>query len=154
MSVASELLMRASWVIEEALARHNPSHVFGLFSGGHDSLCSTHVASGHPSFSGAVHIDTGIGIRETRLFVEQTARRQGWPLHVYTPDAKTYDELVLDKGFPSGPKSHNAMYYWLKQTSGASTGSGLQAAPEGPHRVGDGNSSGRVCSEDGFHHFC
>lgn len=102
-------------VIERAVGRYAPSHVFGLFSGGHDSLCSTHVASQHPSFSGAVHIDTGIGIEETREFVEQTARREGWPLHVYTPDAKTYDDLVLEKGFPSGPKSHNAMYYWLKQ---------------------------------------
>jgi 3'-phosphoadenosine 5'-phosphosulfate sulfotransferase (PAPS reductase)/FAD synthetase len=31
------------------------------------------------------------------------------------PDAKIYEDLVLEKGFPSGPKSHNTMYYWLKQ---------------------------------------
>lgn len=102
-------------ILDAALAEHNPSHVFGLFSGGDDSLCSTHIASKHFQFDAAVHIDTGIGIQETRRFVDRTAERHGWELLVYEPDEKTYDDLVLEKGFPSGPKSHNTMYYWLKQ---------------------------------------
>jgi 3'-phosphoadenosine 5'-phosphosulfate sulfotransferase (PAPS reductase)/FAD synthetase len=31
------------------------------------------------------------------------------------PDSKTYEELVLEKGFPYGPQGHNSMYYYLKQ---------------------------------------
>ena len=37
-------------VIDQAVAEHKPSHVFALFSGGHDSLTSTHIAAQHPSF--------------------------------------------------------------------------------------------------------
>lgn len=48
---------------------YEPSAVYGLFSGGHDSLCSTHIASTMPNFKGVVHANTGIGIEETREFV-------------------------------------------------------------------------------------
>ena len=34
--------------------------VYALFSGGHDSLCSTFIASRHPLFQGVVHLNTGI----------------------------------------------------------------------------------------------
>lgn len=99
----------------EAIERENPSHLFALFSGGHDSLCATHVASQHPRFTAAVHINTGIGIEETREFVRQTCKAQGWPLIEMHPDAETYPELVMEHGFPGGPKGHNRYYYWLKQ---------------------------------------
>jgi 3'-phosphoadenosine 5'-phosphosulfate sulfotransferase (PAPS reductase)/FAD synthetase len=89
--------------------------VFALFSGGHDSLASTAIAAKRPDFTAAVHINTGIGIEETRQFVRDTCQRQGWPLIEMHPDAKTYEQLIRERGFPSGPKSHNAMYYWLKQ---------------------------------------
>ena len=91
------------------------SRIFALFSGGHDSLCSTKIASEHPKFQAAVHINTGIGIEETRQFVRDSCKEQGWPLIELYPDGKTYRQLVLEKGFPRGPKSHNSMYYWLKQ---------------------------------------
>jgi len=99
----------------KAIADHSPSHVFALFSGGHDSLCSTAVAAKHPAFTAAVHINTGIGIPQTRQFVRDTCHTHGWPLIEMHPDAKTYRDLVIEKGMPSGPKSHNTMYYWLKQ---------------------------------------
>lgn len=111
MSVAG----RAAAVIDAAAAEHEPSHLFALFSGGHDSLTSTALAAEHPRFAAAVHINTGIGIEETREFVRETCRREGWPLIELHPDAKTYEELVLADGFPGGPRSHNTMYYWLKQ---------------------------------------
>ena len=104
-------------MIEQAVIEQKVGALFGLFSGGHDSLTSTAIAAEHPQFRAAVHINTGIGIEATREFVRETCKAQGWPLLEYHPDGKTYDELVLDKGFPGGPKSHNAMYYWLKQRS-------------------------------------
>lgn len=89
--------------------------VFALFSGGHDSLASTAIAAKRPDFKAAVHINTGIGIEETREFVHETCKAQGWPL-IELHAERTYEELVLTRGgFPSGPKSHNSMYYYLKQ---------------------------------------
>jgi 3'-phosphoadenosine 5'-phosphosulfate sulfotransferase (PAPS reductase)/FAD synthetase len=101
--------------VEDAIEEHDPSHVFGLFSGGHDSLAATAVIAKHPRFTAAVHINTGIGIEETREFVRETCKRQGWPLIEMWPDAKTYRDLVIEKGMPAGPKAHNTMFYWLKQ---------------------------------------
>lgn len=88
---------------------------FGLFSGGHDSLSATAAAATMPGFVAAVHINTGIGIEETREFVHDTCKARGWPLIELFAE-RTYEELVLTRGgFPSGPKSHNSMYYFLKQ---------------------------------------
>lgn len=98
-----------------AIKEENPSHVFALFSGGHDSLCATHVASTLPHFTGVAHIDTGTGIPATTEFVRRVCRTRGWPLLELRPDGKTYEQLVMEKGFPYGLKSHNTMYYWLKQ---------------------------------------
>lgn len=97
------------------MAHYRPSHVFGLFSGGHDSLCSTAVAAKDPSFTAAVHINTGVGIEDTREFVRETCKAQGWPLIEMHPDRKTYRDLVTEYGMPAGPKAHNTTYYWLKQ---------------------------------------
>jgi len=100
-------------IITEAVEKYNPTHVFGLFSGGHDSLCSCHIASQHPSFSGCVHINTGIGIEETREFVRETCKQFGWPLKEYHPP-KSYEEIILENGFP-GPAQHWRMYIQLKE---------------------------------------
>lgn len=102
-------------VISRAVAEHAPRHVFALFSGGHDSLCSTHLTAQHPSFTGVVHVNTGIGIEETREFVRETCREHGWPLLEYGPQRYTYEDLIRKWGMPSGPKSHSLMYFYLKQ---------------------------------------
>jgi 3'-phosphoadenosine 5'-phosphosulfate sulfotransferase (PAPS reductase)/FAD synthetase len=101
--------------LSDAIEAHDPSAVFGLFSGGHDSLCSTAVAAQHTRFTAAVHINTGIGIEDTRTFVRDTCKERGWPLIEMHPDRKTYRDLVAEKGMPGGPKAHNTTYYWLKQ---------------------------------------
>jgi hypothetical protein len=64
----------AGGVITDAVDEHRPSHVFALFSGGHDSLCSTAVAALHPSFTAAVHINTGVGMRRP---ASSSGRRAG-----------------------------------------------------------------------------
>jgi 3'-phosphoadenosine 5'-phosphosulfate sulfotransferase (PAPS reductase)/FAD synthetase len=109
------LTLDAFQVLDEAIEQHAPSHVFAMFSGGHDSLTSTAIAADHPRFTAAVHINTGVGIRETRQFVRTTCEQHGWPLLEYFPDAKTYRDLVIEKGMPGGPKAHNTQFYWLKQ---------------------------------------
>lgn len=104
-------------ILDEAIAIHRPTSVWALFSGGHDSLAATHLASQHPAFSGVVHIATGIGIRETRRFVYETCKAFGWPLRIYRPDkANRYEQFVLRHGFP-GPAQHSRMYQRLKERS-------------------------------------
>lgn len=102
-------------VIDRATRQHAPVATFALFSGGHDSLTSTSLAARQPSFTSVVHINTGIGIEETREFVRETCREQGWPL-VELHSESRYEDLVLKRGgFPQGPKSHSSMYWYLKQ---------------------------------------
>jgi len=104
-------------LIDEAVEKYNPVGVFGLFSGGHDSLCATHLASQHPLFLHAVHINTGIGIEQTREFVRDTCKQQSWRLREYRAQecgAETYEEMVLAHGFP-GPFAHRMMYTMLKE---------------------------------------
>lgn len=103
----------ANAILQEAIDLHNPTHVFGLFSGGHDSLCATHLASKHPKFSGAVHINTTIGIEETRQFVRDTCRDHQWKLKEYFPPV-SYRDIVLKHGLP-GPGAHSFMYIRLKE---------------------------------------
>ncbi len=102
--------------IEQAVVEQDLAAVYALFSGGHDSLTSTLLAAKHPSFRGVVHINTGIGIEETRVFVRETCATNDWPLHeVKAPEGK-YEELVLTRGgFPGGVQSHNSMLFYLKQ---------------------------------------
>lgn len=106
-------------IIDQAVRKHGPSHVFACFSGGHDSLTASHLASRHPSFSGAFHANTEIGIEMTREFVRETCDREDWRLVEHRPSdlegGYTYDELVLEMGFPRGPQSHNRCLFYLKQ---------------------------------------
>jgi 3'-phosphoadenosine 5'-phosphosulfate sulfotransferase (PAPS reductase)/FAD synthetase len=105
-------------VLDAAIAEHRPSHLFAMFSGGHDSLAATALTARHHAFTAAVHINTGIGVEQTREFVRSTCAERGWPLLEYGPPEtlgqKTYRELVLAFGFP-GPAQHAFMFARLKE---------------------------------------
>lgn len=103
-------------LLSGAIETYKPVAVYGLFSGGHDSLTATHVAARHPGFTAAAHINTGIGIEDTRLFVRQTCIEQYWKLKEYRAEdcGQIYREIVLRFGFP-GPYSHQMMYSRLKE---------------------------------------
>ena len=96
-----------------AIRAWTPTHVFALFSGGHDSLCASHIASRGVQFDGCAHINPGIGIPETREFVMETCRTLGWPIREYRPPV-SYEDIVLEHGFP-GPAGHSVMYARLKE---------------------------------------
>lgn len=101
-------------LIDQAIELWKPvSAVVALYSGGHDSFCSTHIASLHPRFSGVAHVNTGIGVEETRIHVRETCASRGWPLTEYHPPM-TYKDIVLRWGFP-GPGGHDLIYQRLKE---------------------------------------
>ena len=101
-------------VLDQAVAEHNPAKVFALFSGGHDSVTSTHLASQHASFSGVAHINTGIGIEETRDYVRDMCERFGWPLIEKRAPDGLYERRCHQHGMPGGPIQHGIMYQLLK----------------------------------------
>jgi phosphoadenosine phosphosulfate reductase len=86
---------------------------YALFSGGHDSLVATDKAMTAGHTDTVLHIDTGIGIPETREYVEQVCDEQGWPLEVVSSDFD-YAEVVKEYQFP-GPAVHIIMYSKLKE---------------------------------------
>jgi 3'-phosphoadenosine 5'-phosphosulfate sulfotransferase (PAPS reductase)/FAD synthetase len=121
-NIIANKLSRARERIHWAIDEFSPIAVFGLFSGGHDSLSATFCAS--PFFNFAVHINTGIGVQRTRQFVQDTCKIRGWPLlelkasdnvnATGQPDPQRYRDFVLKYGFP-GPHGHGMMYARLKE---------------------------------------
>lgn len=101
-------------VIDQAVDTHRPIGVYALFSGGDDSLTSTAIAARHPLFRAAIHLNTGIGIEDTRRFVRETCARQGWPLIERMPPRTTYETMCLSRGLPGGPTKHAIYYHRLK----------------------------------------
>ena len=104
-------------LITEAVERYKPRAVVALFSGGDDSLTATTIASKHPAFTTAAHMNTGIGVGETRQFVRDTCNRMGWPLREMRAKEDAgmdYEALVMERGFP-GRGHHQKMYDRLKE---------------------------------------
>lgn len=95
---------------------HGASGVWAMFSGGDDSLACALVTSRVSAFRGCLHIDTGIGIPDTQVFVRETCAHQGWPLKIYRAKdcGQDYEALVVAHGFP-GPALHYKMYQRLKE---------------------------------------
>jgi hypothetical protein len=107
---------RPEQIIAKALER-KPVAIFALFSGGDGSLAGTHWAMSNVPGCRVAHIDTGIGIPQSREFVQETCKREGWDLTVIRAKedcGQDYDQIVLERGFP-GPPSHRFMYIQLKE---------------------------------------
>jgi 3'-phosphoadenosine 5'-phosphosulfate sulfotransferase (PAPS reductase)/FAD synthetase len=100
-------------IIDQAIEKYKPIGIYALFSGGHDSLTATHIASRHPAFSGVIHIDTTTGLPETKEFVIETCKEHSWPLIIKKP-FMPYESFLVRSGFPGGA-IHNFMYQQLKE---------------------------------------
>jgi 3'-phosphoadenosine 5'-phosphosulfate sulfotransferase (PAPS reductase)/FAD synthetase len=104
--------------MDRAIAEHQPTKIFGLLSGGHDSLTVTHWAANYlgKRMDGVIHIDTGIGLPETQQFVKDVCAQYGWPLKIYraTDYGQVYEDIVMQYGFP-GADQHSKMYIRLKE---------------------------------------
>ncbi|WP_054944184.1 hypothetical protein [Novosphingobium sp. KN65.2] len=103
-------------IVDAALA-HNPVAIFAMLSGGDGSLGTTHWCMNNIPGCEVLHINTGIGIERTRMFVRETCKQQGWPLtelRAKEDCGQDYDEIVSEHGFP-GPAGHQFMYARLKE---------------------------------------
>lgn len=113
-------VVQARDILDSLLAEHNPVATFLMFSGGHDSLTATHLAAqwclDRDVLFKVAHINTGIGIEQTREFVRDTCEQLDWSLEELEADREeqTYDYIVRKYGFP-GPAGHPYMYRRLKE---------------------------------------
>lgn len=124
----------AQRILMDAIDEHKPVAVVGLFSGGTDSHCATHLAAASWPLRFVAHINTQTGIRQTRDFVVKKCLDYGWNFREYSPpmprqfgngkrnpivpihaDAKTaYEAYCYQFGFP-GPWMHGIVYRLLKE---------------------------------------
>lgn len=119
-------LHEARGYIETAIELHKPKHVFALLSGGHDSMTVTHFVARvlDSRLTAVVHVNTGIGIEQTRQYVRDQCAHYGWNLLEYkaaentkadgSPDPMVYEDIVTENGFP-GADGHRYMYSKLKE---------------------------------------
>ncbi|MFB4275787.1 phosphoadenosine phosphosulfate reductase family protein [Nonomuraea sp. MTCD27] len=132
MRTLDEAIARSHEIIAEALDRYPIIARQALFSGGNDSSVLLHLVRGYLDTSendAVLHVNTGIGIDETREHVRDVVSNYGLPLHELHP-RDSYDDLVLGRvlartgpnigrpvwiGLPGpGGDSHKVMYRRLK----------------------------------------
>ena len=104
-------IQSAADLIAEAKRRYEPKATLAMYSGGNDSTTMLHLI--RPHVDAACHINTGIGIEETRQFVRRTCMDWQLPL-IEEQTAESYERIVLEYGFP-GPFMHRVMYARLKE---------------------------------------
>lgn len=123
-SVDTAAARSADWILD---ATPTDGKVLALVSGGHDSLTAMEIVrrSSQVPLSGIVHVNTGIGIPETREFVKQRAKSLGIPYYEvgkteengqgqeFRKRSEEYEYLIQREGFP-GPPVHKIMYWNLK----------------------------------------
>ena len=102
-------------ILSDITTRFTPIAAFACFSGGHDSLVSTHWAMNNIPGCQVLHCNTGIGIEQTREYVRNTCKEYGWPL-IEEKQEGVYEQFVINHGFP-GPPQHPRMYQRLKERS-------------------------------------
>ena len=101
-------------IIEELETIHNRTNFYSLFSGGKDSMTTTHKLADIGKLKAVVHIKTNIGLQMTTDFVKDICQEQGWKLYLVEPIPKfTYASHVLQYGFP-GPTFHRQIMGRLK----------------------------------------
>ena len=98
---------------------------YALFSGGKDSVTVAHKLQSAGLLEACVFVDTSICLQETKDFVRDYCKKQGWKLIILDRmgKCKTYEEFVMQYGFPSNAWHNIAMRelkwkplrYWVMQ---------------------------------------
>ena len=101
-------------VVDIAVNDYGRQDFYGLCSGGKDSVSVCHwFSTNYPElFKGILFIDTTIGIPDTKKFVKELCKEQGWELHIRQPDT-SFREWVMKWGFPT-QRAHRYIMGYLK----------------------------------------
>lgn len=94
-------------IISELKKIHLRTQFYVLCSGGKDSICLSHyIKTIYPNnFKGLMHIQTGVGIKQTTSWLIKYCQKMEWPLEIRSPKLRSvqdvYRFIVLKYGFPS-----------------------------------------------------
>lgn len=128
-SPIASMLAKAESVIADVMREFKISDVLAAFSGGDDSIVSTHWCMGRFPDAVVMTADTKIGLEAARKHQETVCGNLQWQREVASPEvsgtpkgwigewregATYYEEYCLNFGFP-GPDQHRRMYQRLKQ---------------------------------------
>lgn len=125
-------------ILERAYNHWKPDWTFFLYSGGYDSVCSTHLGWAWAKDKGIAHrskvvsADTGVAADGWREYVGNIARLEGWTHEILdNPDPDFYFKNVRKFGMPYTKQMHwQIMYRNLKER----TFDKLRAAHKGVNR--------------------
>lgn len=107
LSITKKIIDLANELYPNTVAR------LSLLSGGNDSVAAFYAVKDY--IDHVVHINTGIGIEQTRIFVRDLCRLHDVNLiEKLPPDGCRYEDLIMEYGFPSA-NLHYLMYNRLKQ---------------------------------------
>lgn len=90
---------------------------FALFSGGYDSLVSTHKAMEDGNADGVVYLRTSSELPKNTQFVKDVCEEFGWPLYIREPSL-TLKEFGLRYGFPKAGAHSWAFRYFKGHSLG------------------------------------
>jgi len=105
--IKEELKVDREWTKDDTIIHavndYGRKEFYGLFSGGKDSITCCHwFAENYPElFKGILFIDTSIGLKETKDFVVDFCKKQGWELFIRKPPRVDYETWVKKYGFPT-----------------------------------------------------
>lgn len=96
----------------------NAEH-FALFSGGNDSIASTHYIHQQREIDYTVYLDTNSGIEENKEYVKDVCDRYGWNLAILSSPVTLKEFAVGTEsrqplGFP-GPGIHSWAFQYFKE---------------------------------------
>lgn len=78
--IAEAMLLQGAGIMREAIETYRPIAIFAAFSGGNDSIVSTHFACTNYS-ADVVNCNTKTGVQRTVEHMRATCARHGWKLH-------------------------------------------------------------------------
>jgi len=110
-------IIEAREILQNALDEHDPQTTYLLYSGGDDSIVSTHLAARFLPGATVAHIDTGIKFPQVTEHVRKTAELYGWNLRIIGNEehtGKTWEQWCMENGMPGGG-SHPYLYQQLKE---------------------------------------
>lgn len=105
-------------ILDRAYSHWRPSWIFLLYSGGYDSVCSTHIAWAWAKAAGVEHkvkvisADTGVAADGWREYVARVSRSEGWRHEIWdNPNPDFYFENTREYGFPYTREMHGKIMY-------------------------------------------
>lgn len=140
-------------VIQEIERVEQSATDFALFSGGNDSVVSTHKAHSEYDIDYTVYLDTNTGLQENKDHVKETCDKFGWDLLI-AQSPMTLKEFALGSetreplGFPS-PSMHSWAYRYFKERQIAAIASHVNDNPRFYSGVRAHESNRRMQNVDG-----